>query len=165
VDGLMYPDATVLALAALALSLITLVLVLILSARQRKLLNRYRRVLNGSASQDIESLLLTQATTLEQLYADVTGVKGELGTLNEQARLHIQKTAITRFNAFPDTGSDLSFAIALLDAHNNGMVISSLYGRSESRVYAKPIQGGTSTYALSDEEKQVLAKAMGTTRP
>lgn len=160
-DGLMSPDSTVIALVALALALITFVIVLILAARQRKLLNRYRRFLNGSATQDIESLLLAQATSIEQLNTDVTRAKAEIERLSNRIQLHTQRTAIFRFNAFPDTGSDLSFAIALLDAHNNGMVISSLYGRSESRVYAKPIQNGTSTYALSDEEKQVLAKAMG----
>jgi hypothetical protein len=160
VDGLAYPDATVLALAAVALSLITLVIVLTLGARQRKLLNRYRRFLNGSATQDIESLLLAQATSLEQSSTDVALVKAQMSKLSDQVQYHTQKTAILRFNAFPDTGSDLSFAIALLDAHNNGMVISSLYGRSESRVYAKPIQNGTSSYALSEEEKQVLARAM-----
>jgi hypothetical protein len=160
VDGLAYLDATVLALAAVALSLITLVIVLTLGARQRKLLNRYRRFLNGSATQDIESLLLAQATSLEQLNTDVAWAKAAMSKLSDQVQYHPQKTAILRFNAFPDTGSDLSFAIALLDAHDNGMVISSLYGRSESRVYAKPIQNGTSSYALSEEEKQVLTRAM-----
>jgi hypothetical protein len=160
VDGLMYLDATIIALFAAALALIALVLALILALRQRKLLKRYRLLLNGGATQDLEQLLLAQAGQLEQFQTELTQVRGHADLLAQQAQRHVQKTAIVRFNAFPDTGSDLSFAIALLDAQNNGIVLSSLYGRNENRVYAKPIAGGKSTYALSDEERQALAKAI-----
>jgi hypothetical protein len=53
----------------------------------------------------------------------------------------------------------------LLDAHNNGVVLSSLYSRNESRVYAKPIVAGKSTYSLSEEEKAVLVQAVTTGNP
>ena len=66
---------------------------------------------------------------------------------------------VVRFNAFSNTGSDLSFAVALLDDHDNGVVFCSLFGRSESRVYAKPISKGESSYLLTAEEKEALQKA------
>ena len=58
-------------------------------------------------------------------------------------------------------GSDLSYAVALLDAENNGVILSSIFGREDSRSYVKPIEGGKSTYTLTDEEQQALQKAMG----
>ena len=63
---------------------------------------------------------------------------------------------MVRFNAFKDVGSDLSFAIALLDRNDNGVVLNGLYGSDSSNIYAKPIKGGVSTYQLSDEEKYAL---------
>ncbi len=66
---------------------------------------------------------------------------------------------MVRFTAFDDPGRDLRFAIALLDEESNGLVLSSIFGRSESRVYAKPIVRGESSYFLSDEEKAALVQA------
>ena len=74
----------------------------------------------------------------------------------------IQKVGVVRFNAFSNTGSDLSFAVALLDHYDNGVVFSSLFGRNESRIYAKPIRGGESTYLLTEDEKEALQKAKET---
>jgi len=51
-------------------------------------------------------------------------------------------------------------AIALLDAEGNGLVVSSLHSRTETRVFAKPVRAGRSTYSLSDEEQQAVKKAL-----
>ena len=64
-----------------------------------------------------------------------------------------------RFNPFSDTGGDQSFSIALLDGAGDGLVISSLFGRSETRVFAKPVQGGQSKYTLTDEEQEAIQLA------
>ena len=72
----------------------------------------------------------------------------------------IQHVGVVRFNAFPDAGSDLSFAIAVLDGNRDGFVLSSIYGRDESRVYAKPVQKGESNYFLSQEENQAISQAL-----
>jgi len=58
-------------------------------------------------------------------------------------------------------GGDQSFSIALLDKQNSGVVITSLYTRDGNRVYAKPIENGTSEYTLSKEEKEALSRATG----
>lgn len=70
------------------------------------------------------------------------------------------KTGMVRYNAFRDTGSDLSFSLALLNEHNDGVVLNGIYARDMSNIYAKPIEGGKSKYALSDEEKQAIEIAM-----
>ena len=72
----------------------------------------------------------------------------------------IQKIGIIRYSAFKDMGSDLSFALALLDEKNNGVVLNGIYSRELSNIYAKPIKDGISTYTLSDEEKQAIDLAI-----
>lgn len=145
----------------LVLSLIALITAVVLAKRQKRILNQYRVLLANGSPQDLEALLLGQATTLEQLAAHVEQIDRQVAADEEQARRHIQRVGMIRFNAFPDTGSDQSFSVALLDADGNGLVLTSLYGRTETRTYAKPIQGGKSTYPLSDEELQALAQAVG----
>ena len=70
------------------------------------------------------------------------------------------RVAIVRFRAFEVMGSDLSYAVAMLDSHNNGVVLSSIFAREDSRSYAKPIVNGTSTYAMTKEEEEALHQAM-----
>lgn len=79
-------------------------------------------------------------------------------------RSSVDRAELVRFNAFDNMGSDLSFALALLNQEGNGVVLSSINSREESRIYAKPIVRGESTYHLSEEEKQVITKAKDTVR-
>lgn len=72
----------------------------------------------------------------------------------------IQKIGIVRYNAFQDTGSDLSFALALLDEKNNGVVLNGIYSREMSNIYAKPVENGKSKYTISEEEDLAIEKAI-----
>ena len=72
----------------------------------------------------------------------------------------VTRMGIVRFSAFDGMGSDLSYAVALLDSHDNGVVLYSIFGRDESRGYAKPVEGGHSSYTLTQEEKEALKDAM-----
>lgn len=80
--------------------------------------------------------------------------------IEESMMYCIQKIGIVRYSAFRDTGSDLSFALALLDRENNGVIFNGIYSREMSNIYAKPIKNGSSTYTLSEEENQALKKAI-----
>ena len=91
--------------------------------------------------------------------AYITGGTAE-HTLENEGKTHVQQVGIVRFNAFDNTGSDLSFAVAMLNAANTGFVLSGIYGREESRVYAKPLIKGESTYTLTKEEKQAIEHAL-----
>lgn len=80
-------------------------------------------------------------------------------SLNEDLSKCIQKVGIVRYSAFKDTGSDLSFAVALLDDNNDGVVFNGIYSREMSNIYAKPVEGGNSKYTLSDEEVEAIKRA------
>jgi hypothetical protein len=154
-------DPVVLSAAALSVSLLALIVMTVLSLRQRQLLKRYRTLLSGNTEQNMERLILSHSESIELLQSGQEALIERFAAAETAARLHVQRSATVRFNAFPDTGSDQSFAIALLDANGDGVVLSSLYGRNESRVYAKPIKGEKSTYQLTGEEKDAIAKASG----
>lgn len=80
----------------------------------------------------------------------------EIEKLKKENRFNVQKVGIIRFNPFRESGGDQSFSIALLDGSDDGVVITSLYGREENRVYAKPVKAGQSKYSLSEEEKEAI---------
>lgn len=95
----------------------------------------------------------------QKLEKEFLKVSQELESLQKKTELHIQKIGVVRFNPFSEVGSDQSFSLALLDAKDSGVVITSLYTREENRVYGKPIKNGESQYSLSDEEREAINKA------
>lgn len=80
--------------------------------------------------------------------------------LDRDIKRCIQKVGIYRYNAYKDTGSDLSFTLALLDENNDGVVLNGIYSRDMSNIYAKPIVNGDSTYKMTDEEKEAIKRAI-----
>jgi hypothetical protein len=81
----------------------------------------------------------------------------KLGELAEGAVRHV---GIVRFDAFEDMGGRLSFAAAFLDGHGDGVIVTSINGRQETRCYAKQVRNGTSAHHLSDEERQAIREAL-----
>ena len=73
--------------------------------------------------------------------------------------------ALFRYDAFEDVGGRLSFSCALLDERGSGVVLTSINGRQETRVYAKPVTDGRSTYNLSLEEGEAIRQAMAPSKP
>lgn len=84
---------------------------------------------------------------------------GQLAMLQEHSTFAIQKLGVVRFNPFNDGGGNFSFSLALLDAHNTGVIITSMYGRQQNRMYTKKITNGTSESPLTEEEEQAIAQA------
>jgi len=71
----------------------------------------------------------------------------------------VRHVALVRYDAFEDVGGRLSFSCAMLDEQGNGVVLTSINGRQETRVYAKPISEGRSSYNLSSEEEEAIRQA------
>jgi hypothetical protein len=72
-----------------------------------------------------------------------------------------QRIGLVRFNAYHDTGGEYSFALALLGANGDGVVMSGLYHRERCRVYAKAVSGWESPHSLTEEEQEAIARARG----
>lgn len=98
-----------------------------------------------------------EVTALRQ---DVASVSARLDQTRADVADSIRHVAVVRFDAFGDMGGRLSFAVALLDDAGDGLVVTSINGRSETRTYAKGVKAGTSDQTLSPEEEQVIGHAL-----
>ena len=112
---------------------------------------------NGrNIEEDLENYMY-RVEKVEKQNADIISFcKG----LEEDVTTCIQKIGIVRYNAFKDTGSDLSFALAMLDEKNNGVVLNGIYSREMSNIYAKPVENGKSKYTISEEEQEAIDSAI-----
>lgn len=145
---------SLLVLAALALSILALVVAALGQGRRRA-------EPGGPIQMDdvLRGVLEGQATSIQRL-------EGAVRTLNStdkgQQQLiegAVRRVGLVRYDAFEDVGGRLSFSCALLDDHGNGVVMTSINGRQDTRVYAKPISEGRSSYNLSVEEEEAIRQA------
>lgn len=131
----------------------------IISSYQLAVLNRrYKKFMKGTSGKNIEGMILENLENLRANDEKFTVVENKFALLQEQVDKCIQKHSIVRYNAFNDTGSDLSYSIALMDNFENGVSITGIYGRNEFVGYAKPIENGVSTYPLSVEEQMAISR-------
>lgn len=108
---------------------------------------------------DLEQILIDQNRMLSQLQKNLKEHDDSINLILNDNRSNFQKMGFVRFNPFDDSGGNISFAVALLNDHNDGVVISSLHGREGTRVYAKTITSGLSESKLTDEELQAIKNA------
>ncbi len=140
--------------------LLALLVFISINVRLAKMNKKYRTMMQGVEGENLEKLLIAHIGEVKQVARKVETLSDDCKRLEQISKDCVQKVALVRFNAFDDVGSDLSFSIALLDSYNNGIVISSIYGRNEFRTYSKPIISGASSYLLTEEEKEALVQAM-----
>jgi len=156
-------DERVLSLAVIVLGVSVCLLavwVALLQRSERTLRRRLRRILPG-AQTGLDEVLDAQLQRAEALAIRVDALVRLQQELDTALQRTIQRVGVVRFNPFPDSGGDQSFAIALLDRIGNGLVISSLHSRSDTRVFAKQIANGRSRHPLSDEEQNAIKAALG----
>lgn len=127
-----------------------------LEIRFYNLRKRWERIFQGKSAEDLEFLMRTVTATSALHEQRLFEHGNRITTIEEFLPRVIQRIRTIRFNPFRDTGGDQSFSVALLDGEDNGVVISSLYARDGNRVYAKPIEKGTSKIELLQEEREVL---------
>ncbi len=140
------PDPETLAWIAAAVALLALLLAAVAWRRLRVLDRQVRRLVAAGAP-----------TTPE---ADrLTAVEEETVRLRAELSQALRHVAVVRYDAFGDMGGRLSFSAALLDDAGDGMVVSSIHARGESRTYAKGIVDGGSDVVLTPEERQALDAA------
>ncbi len=159
-------DERTLSLAVVVLAIAVVALAVWVGWLQRSdalLRRRLRRILPEGEASGIDEILDRQLKRIDSLSERHDALNKLHHELEELSHRTIQKVGIIRYNPFADTGGDQSFAIALLDSLGNGVVLSSLHSRTDTRVFAKPVQGGRSRYPLSDEEQDAIRKALAPT--
>jgi uncharacterized protein DUF4446 len=158
--------------AIAAVLVILLLAVLAQSLRLRRATRAYRQLVAGADSGDggahggsLRQVLDGHIGQVRQVSSRLDDLSAMTDYLEQRTRGSLQHIGLVRFNPFDDTGSDQSFAIALLDDRRDGIVISSLHGRANTRVFAKPVENGSSRHALSNEEADAIRIAVEGTTP
>lgn len=155
---------SVLSIAVVVLFVVVAGLAIWLAVLQRsevRLRRRLRGLLDASGSTGLDEVLGGQTERIDELGRRVAHLDALQLELQAASRLALQRVGVIRFNPFQDRGGDQSFAIALLDHAGTGIVVSSLHGRTETRLFAKQISSGRSAITLSEEEQQAIRAALG----
>ena len=135
---------------------------LVLVVRQRRLARRIEGLTKGEDGRSLEAILAAHLERVHSLSRDVDRLEARSAIQEAGLRRAFQRIGVVRFNPFEDTGGNQSFAIALLDAKGDGVLISSLHARGSTRVYAKAVKAGKPETSASAEEAQALREALET---
>ena len=109
----------------------------------------------------LRGILQGQSQQIQRLERAIRALHATDKKQQAQIEGSVRNVALLRYDAFEDVGGRLSFSCALLDDHGNGVVLTSINGRQETRVYAKPVAQGTSSHNLSLEEEEAIRRALG----
>jgi uncharacterized protein DUF4446 len=142
------------------IALIALLTTLFLSIRLRRVRRDVMVVRGDRGDRDLIAILSSWAHKLDDFNRRMEEIGTEQQRLSERDRLALSKFHMVRYDAFEDMGGRLSFSAALLDDHGDGVVLTSINGRSETRTYAKPIRNYSSDHNLTDEEGEAIAGAV-----
>lgn len=143
----------VLVIANVVIGVLLLINLILTVGMNIKYVRFMRKLGNGN---NLDEMLKTYLAEVKEIKKDNYEIKNYYTKLDSDIASCIQKIGLVRYNAFKDVGSDLSFAVALLDRNNDGVVFNGLYGSESSNIYAKPIKDGVSKYQLSEEERDAL---------
>lgn len=109
----------------------------------------------------INNVLTDLNNHLKESKTTVVDLKKIVESYQRSSLKHLQKSGFVRFNPFSNSGGDQSFALAILNGHNDGFVISSLHSRDQTRTFAKPVKAGVGEkFELSKEEKLAIDAAI-----
>jgi len=121
---------------------------------------RFDELLEKGKIKDLKEVLFKQIDKTKEQEETINEVISRVKNIENISERTFQKIGVVRFNPFNNLGGNQSFVVALLDGKNNGFIISSLFIKEGSRVYAKSIKAGKSEYSLSEEEQEALKRAM-----
>lgn len=147
---------------AVAVAVLALLAVAVLLAQVRRLRATLDRLTAGDEGLTFLGAMERQHAAGESLRTEMTQTRADLAAVRTDLSDALRHVAVVRYDAFDDLGGRLSFSAALLDDAGDGMVLTSINARSETRTYAKGVQAGASDHQLSPEEEQAIAHA---TRP
>jgi hypothetical protein len=152
---------TVLVYASLTACALLLLAVLALGLRLARLRRTYAQVLDNVPHGDLLAVVSRHVQSVKELQRTAELIGREAAQLRQRVSSAVRTVGFTRYDAFPDVGGQLSFSTALLDEAGDGVVLTTINGRTNSRSYAKAIRGGVSSHQLSDDERAAIAMAMG----
>lgn len=145
----------------LVINIMLLILYVLNSMKLTKLRKNYSDFMTKlGKGENINEMLQKYVIDVETIKNENMEIEKYCQKIEEKSKDNLKKIGLVRYNAYKNTGSDLSFALAILNEKDTGIVLNGIYGLDTSNIYAKPIVNGNSTYALSKEEAQALKEAI-----
>jgi len=154
------PHLPVLFVGLAVVVLIQVFALLSLKSRLNRISKLMRSLFTGPQGEDLESLLTRCLAESSRALERSDELDSGLAALTEKVRGCVQHVGIVRYDAFGDASGEQSFSLALLDARNNGAIVTALFGRMDSRIYGKPVENGKTEQALTEEESAALELAL-----
>ncbi len=153
-------NSSLLLIVSLIISFISILVLICFAVSMRRQKKRYLGLTRGVEGISFEDMIHKINGDISSLNRDINLIERNILSLETKLTFTLQKIGFVRYNAFEDIGSDLSFSIALLDAYNNGFVITSIYGRERSTNFAKQVKNGKSAIPVSPEEFKAIDRAI-----
>ena len=148
------------ALGAAVAAAVCLLLLLVVALRLRSLRRRLAAAFGDADAAEVLELLQRHDVAMQTLREEQQQLHARATEQRDLLRRAVSQVGLVRYDAFEDMGGALSFSAALLDEHGDGLVLSAINGRSETRCYVKPLTGGTSDHNLSAEEVTAIDAAL-----
>lgn len=146
---------------ALGVAVLSMIIAVIAIANYRKLYREFDAFMRGRDAESLEDLILEEKDAIIKLQDDAVSNRENTRVMNRNIRASFQKMGIVRYDAFEGMGGKMSFALALLDYTNTGLVLNCMHAREGCFVYIKEVDAGTTDTALGAEERVALEKALG----
>ena len=137
------------------LILVLLILIIILYKKNQAMKEKYEFFTNGKEA-NIDTVLTDTLTELRATKEELAALQQKHADLRQKVRGCLQTVKLERYDAFEAMGGEMSYSLLLADENKDGIILTSIYGRDDSRTFAKDLKAGKSSYVLADEEKKLL---------
>ncbi|WP_256759631.1 DUF4446 family protein [Cohnella sp. WQ 127256] len=142
------------------LLLVMFIWLIVVTSKLRKLKAAHNKIMGDTGVHNIEEILNTVHAKLSSVEHTQVHQSDKMNQHEKRLSTLKGRVSVHRFNAFSESGSDLSFSIAFVNEEQDGVVITGIHGREQTFLYAKPIDKGQSAYMLTPEEKIAINQAM-----
>ena len=153
-------DPGIIIILLLILSIFLLVKVVSNNIRLSRLERKYKLFMKGSDAQSLEKVFVRKFNQIDRLYEAKEDHEHDILFIKRLLEQMFSKYGVEKYDAFDDVGGKLSFALALLDKENSGLILNAVHSRDNCFLYLKEIVKGESYVMLSQEEVEALRKAV-----
>lgn len=153
-------DPGIIIILLLILSIVLAINVFSSKMRLSRLERKYKMFMKGSDAQSLEKVFLRKFAQIDRLYEAKEDHEHDISFIKHHLETMFSKYGVEKYDAFDDVGGKLSFALALLDKENTGLILNAVHSRDNCFLYLKEIVKGESYVMLSQEEVEALRKAV-----
>jgi hypothetical protein len=153
-------DPGIIVIALMGIMIFVLLYMVRVSMKLTRFLKRYRIFMKGKDATSLEKAFAQKFLEVDRIDELTKIHSDEIRRIKEVQARTANKIGIVKYDAFPDVGGRLSFALALLDESDSGFVLNAIHGREGCYTYIKEIVKGESYIVLGQEEKEALRQAV-----